>query len=179
MSRKEEEEENERRRRAIEATVSKFTDDSVPTLTVRDVLNIDREKTNVVFLDCREKDEREVAVIPGAVSASDFSAADGERDGGKETIVIAYCTIGYRSQKKVMELKKNYPKLKAYNLKGSIVAWTHEPDAPKLVLPSGEETNRVHTYGKTWALQRTDYISVVHKVPLLNVVKGLFARNKK
>ena len=160
--------------------MSKFTDDSVPTLTVRDVLNIDREKTNVMFLDCREKEEREVSVIPGAVSASDYSAADGERDGGKETIVIAYCTIGYRSQKKVMELKKNFPKLKAYNLKGSIVAWTHEAEAPKLVRPdTKEETNRVHTYGKNWALQRTDYISVVHKVPLLNVVKGLFARNKK
>ena len=162
--------ENARRVAAIEALVSKFADETVPAMRVKEVLEIlerDTEK-RVVFLDCRDAEERAVSVIPGAVS---------EYDDGKETIVICYCTIGYRSQKKVQELKKRNPDVKAYNLSGSIVAWTHDPRAPALVDPkTGKETKRVHTYGKTWALQRKDYEAVVHKAPLFSIVKGLFKK---
>ena len=162
--------ENARRVAAIEALVSKFADETVPAMRVKEVLEIlerDTEK-RVVFLDCRDAEERAVSAIPGAVS---------EYEDGKETIVICYCTIGYRSQKKVQELKKRNPDVKAYNLSGSIVAWTHDPRAPALVDPkTGKETKRVHTYGKTWALQRKDYEAVVHKAPLFSIVKGLFKK---
>ncbi len=174
-------EENARRVAAIEALVSKFADDTVPTMRVEQVLEIlerdddEKPRRTVVFLDCRDAEERAVSVIPGAVSEYDDDD-DGDED-GKETIVICYCTIGYRSQKKVQELKKRNPDVKAYNLSGSIVAWTHDPRAPALVDPkTGKETKRVHTYGKTWALQRKDYEAVVHKAPLFSIVKGLFKK---
>ena len=172
--------ENARRVAAIEALVSKFADETVPAMRVKEVLEIlerDTEK-RVVFLDCRDAEERAVSVIPGAVSEyDDGKEIKTEDDDGKETIVICYCTIGYRSQKKVQELKKRNPDVKAYNLSGSIVAWTHDPRAPALVDPkTGKETKRVHTYGKTWALQQKDYEAVVHKAPLFSIVKGLFKK---
>ena len=172
--------ENARRVAAIEALVSKFADETVPAMRVKEVLEIlerDNEK-RVVFLDCRDAEERAVSVIPGAVSEyDDGKEIKTEDEDGKETIVICYCTIGYRSQKKVQELKKRNPDVKAYNLSGSIVAWTHDPRAPALVDPkTGKETKRVHTYGKTWALQRKDYEAVVHKAPLFSIVKGLFKK---
>lgn len=189
-NREEEEElvkENARRRAALEATVAKFTDDAVPSMTVREVLNVinNQEKNankRVLFLDCREKEERAVSIIPGASSAEEFDDFE-EQDDGKETIVVCYCTIGYRSQKKVQELSKRLaqsrPDVKAYNLSGSIVAWTHETVAPKLLDPeTGKETNRVHTYGKTWALQSVEYESVVYKRPVFEVIKGLFFKKK-
>ncbi|CAL6325459.1 unnamed protein product [Bathycoccus prasinos] len=58
--------------------------------------------------------------------------------------------------------------------------WTHETDAPKLLDPkTGKETNRVHTYGKTWALQSVEYESVVYKRPVFEAVKGFFFKKKK
>lgn len=172
--------ENARRVAAIEALVSKFADETVPAMRVKEVLEIlerDTEK-RVVFLDCRDAEERAVSVIPGAVSEyDDGKEIKTEDDDGKETIVICYCTIGYRSQKKVQELKKRNPDVKAYNLSGSIVAWTHDARAPALVDPkTGKETKRVHTYGKTWALQQKDYEAVVHKAPLFSIIKGLFKK---
>ena len=143
-NREEEEEEelvkeNARRRAALETTVAKFTDDAVPSMTVREVLNVinnqeENAKRTVLFLDCREKEERAVSIIPGASSAEEFEDDfEKQQDDGKETIVVCYCTIGYRSQKKVQELSKRLarsrPDVKAYNLSGSIVAWTHETDA--------------------------------------------------
>ena len=194
-NREEEEEEelvkeNARRRAALETTVAKFTDDAVPSMTVREVLNVinnqeESAKRTVLFLDCREKEERAVSIIPGASSAEEFEDDfEKQQDDGKETIVVCYCTIGYRSQKKVQELSKRLarsrPDVKAYNLSGSIVAWTHETDAPKLLDPkTGKETNRVHTYGKTWALQSVEYESVVYKRPVFEAVKGFFFKKKK
>ena len=191
-TREEEEEltkENARRRAALETTVAKFTDDAVPSMTVREVLNVinnqEENAKRVLFLDCREKEERAVSIIPGASSAEEFEDDfEKQQDDGKETIVVCYCTIGYRSQKKVQELSKRLaqsrPDVKAYNLSGSIVAWTHETDAPKLLDPkTGKETNRVHTYGKTWALQSVEYESVVYKLPVFEAVKGFFFKKKK
>ena len=124
-------------------------------------------------------------LFDGKTSAEEFEDDfEKEQDDGKETIVVCYCTIGYRSQKKVQELSKRLarsrPDVKAYNLSGSIVAWTHETDAPKLLDPkTGKETNRVHTYGKTWALQSVEYESVVYKRPVFEAVKGFFFKKKK
>ena len=53
----------------------------------------------------REKEERAVSIIPGASSAEELEDDfEKQQDDGKETIVVCYCTIGYRSQKKVQEL---------------------------------------------------------------------------
>ena len=64
--------ENARRRAALETTVAKFTDDAVPSMTVREVLNVinnqeENAKRTVLFLDCREKEERACVDYTGRI----------------------------------------------------------------------------------------------------------------
>ena len=65
----------------------------------------------------------------------------------KESNMVVYCSIGYRSEKigeKLLRLGyKN-----VYNLYGSIFEWAN--DKYPLVGSNGKTTNRVHCYNKSW-----------------------------
>ncbi len=102
-------------------------------------------KGPVVIVDVREPEERAVSTIPGAIDKVTFEKHLEEYRG---TPTVVHCTIGYRSGLYVEELKGKG--LDALNLKGSIVAWAHE--GGKVVDRAGQETKRVHVYGKRWAL---------------------------
>ncbi len=49
---------------------------------------------DIVFIDVREPEERGVSTLPHALSVEDYLAAD---DAYEDHIILAYCTIGYRS----------------------------------------------------------------------------------
>ena len=89
-------------------------------------------------------------MIPGAVSKEEF-----ERDKSqyKGHVVIPYCTIGYRSGKYAEKLSGQG--WDARNLRGSILAWTHA--GRPLVDADGNDTKRVHVYGKKWDLAAEGY----------------------
>ena len=81
-----------------------------------------RNPRNLVVVDVRTEAERAVSVIKGAVTKEQYEAdVNGEYVGKK---IVAYCTIGYRSGKYVEKLIKDKG-VDAYNLRGSILAWTH------------------------------------------------------
>jgi sodium/bile acid cotransporter 7 len=105
-----------------------------------------------VLVDVRSDDEREVSTLPGAISKKEFEKHPG-RFAGRQ--VVTYCTIGYRSGRFTEALvKKGWD---AYNLRGSILSWTHvggELDQ------GGTSTRRVHVYGKTWNLVAEGYEAV-------------------
>eukprot|EP00239_Pterosperma_sp_CCMP1384_P003571 CAMPEP_0197850062 /NCGR_PEP_ID=MMETSP1438-20131217/14113_1 /TAXON_ID=1461541 /ORGANISM="Pterosperma sp., Strain CCMP1384" /LENGTH=192 /DNA_ID=CAMNT_0043463013 /DNA_START=211 /DNA_END=786 /DNA_ORIENTATION=+ len=113
----------------------------------------------VVVIDVRTPGEREVSIIPQAISRSEFEAH--KKDFEKHT-VVAYCTIGYRSGQYVQELLGEG--FNAFNLKGSILEWSLEGFA--LVDPNGKttgesaETKRVHVFGENWNLVGRDYEAV-------------------
>ena len=81
-------------------------------------------------------------------------------------------TVGYRSGKLAQDLVEK--KLDAYNLKGSILAWTHASlpltDRYEAVHGSAnvgegscgdpEGVKRVHTYSQAWAMQADGYEAV-------------------
>ena len=158
--------ENARRRAALETTVAKFTDDAVPSMTVREVLNVinnqeENAKRTVLFLDCREKEERAVSIIPGASSAEEFEDDfEKQQDDGKETIVVCYCTIGYRSSYAARALaadadlrqqlaaapspttaegsaREQAPRVRVHNLRGGVLAWAHAQREFLTVAPAG------------------------------------------
>ena len=105
----------------------------------------------VVLVDVRAPAEREVSIIPGAISEEAF---DPSQAAGKT--IVAYCTIGYRSGEWVE--KQRAAGVEARNFKGSVLAWSHA--GGRFVTPAGEPTQRVHVYGKLWDLLRHDYQSV-------------------
>ena len=116
-----------------------------------------RKTEEVVVVDVRGANEREVSMIAGAIPQDDFEArleADPEVFDGRK--VVFYCTLGHRSGLYTAKLRERG--LDAYNLKGSILAWTHA--GGELVdAETGETTKRVHVYGKNWDLAAGDYDS--------------------
>ncbi len=117
--------------------------ESVPEIKVEQLqrLKLDEAKADspYVLVDVRTKEESSVSLIPGAITKFDYEK---NRDRYGNRTVITYCTSGYRSEQYARELISQGAK--AINFKGSILEWCRD-DLP-LVTPTGDPTNRVHTY---------------------------------
>lgn len=142
------------RRAALETMVAEARQEfpQVPGVDVAGLERLRRER-EVVLVDVREPVEREVSMIPGAIPAERF---DAEREQHRDAVVVAYCTIGYRSGLWAEHLREQG--FDARNLEGSILGWTHA--GRPLVGPDGEPTRRVHVYGERWNLAAEGYEAV-------------------
>jgi rhodanese-related sulfurtransferase len=119
---------------------------SVPVISV-DELNDKKQKLRI--FDARERAEYDVSHIPGAVfvgyqqfNQKIFDALP------KDTPIVLYCSIGYRSEKIGEKLlKQGFTKV--YNLYGSIFEWVNK--GYPVVNPQGTTIAKVHTYNKDWS----------------------------
>jgi rhodanese-related sulfurtransferase len=105
-----------------------------------------------LLVDVRTGAEREVSIIPGAITPEELDALGDEAAG---RTIVTYCTIGYRSGLHAEELRRRG--LDARNLAGSILAWTH---AGLPLEHDGAPTRRVHVYGERWNLAADGYEAV-------------------
>lgn len=144
---------------------------AVPTISPRDLYIAMQQvppASALVLVDVRTPEEVAVSSLPGAVTAAAFQARRRElRE--QDALVVAYCTIGYRSSQFVQELLSDG--FRARNLEGSVLAWTHER-LPLVVGGAGAgaqaaPTTRVHVFGKQWELQEESYQAVMFRRPLL------------
>jgi rhodanese-related sulfurtransferase len=107
----------------------------------------DNRRPAPLLLDVRTPEEWNVSHLAGArrvdPSASVESAADGVP---KETPIVTYCAVGYRSGAMAMKLRAaGFTKVR--NLEGSIFEWANE----RRPLVRGEEqVSVVHPYNKLW-----------------------------
>lgn len=107
----------------------------------------------VVLIDVRDQRERQVSVIPGAITQEQFEQ---QAEDLAEKTLVAYCTAGYRSGAFAAERTKHgQPCL---SLKGGILAWCHQ-NRP-LVKPDGQPTYEVHVHGRMWNLVDAPYRGV-------------------
>ena len=120
----------------------------IPELTV-DELRALQAQENVQLVDVRTPDEQVVSMIPGAITAREF---EDNRKSYEGATVVTYCTIGGRSGKYAGQLVAEG--LKACNLKGAILAWTHGGGG--LVDTEGA-TKRVHVHDRKFALTAEGY----------------------
>lgn len=97
-----------------------------------------------VLVDVREKKEIAVSRIPGALTVKEFEK---QKSSLKGSVIVPYCTIGYRSGLYTAKLRKQG--FDAYNLVGGVLAWAFE--GQRFDGPHGE-TDSVHVYGKEWNL---------------------------
>lgn len=111
------------------------------------------EKEDIILVDNREKSERAVSMIPGAISVREFE--ENIKRYANDTVVV-YCTIGERSGHRSKKLRKQ--NINALNLKGGVLAWAHAEGT--FVDSQGETTNKVHVYGSKWDLLPEDYSAV-------------------
>ena len=169
-----------RRAAEVEAMVAEFSSPSVPEITAEALMAQMRDAGTgnpkpYVLVDVRTADERVVSAIPGSISSleyeSDFDAKY------RHERVVAYCTIGYRSGKYVEKLIQEKG-VDAYNLRGSVLAWTHAAGELAEDGGSGAPTKRVHTFGKKWALAAGGYESVWFNAPVVSYVKNLLFRRR-
>lgn len=126
--------------------VNKVLNYSVEVIGVQE-LNKNMDK--YVLLDIRELEEYTTSHIPGAIYfGSDKPKYQVLDDIPKDTPIVVYCSIGYRSEKMGEKLlKRGYTNVQ--NLYGSIFEWAN--CGYPLEDPMEHATQAVHTYNKRWS----------------------------
>jgi sodium/bile acid cotransporter 7 len=121
-----------------------------PQITVEEYAAL-ADSGAVVLVDVRERRERRISIIPGAITRSEFEK---RRDQYADRLVVVYCTIGYRSGEYTEEIMDS---VRAANLIGGVLAWAH---AGKRFVKGGQPTRKVHVYGRKWNLLPAGYSAV-------------------
>ena len=108
------------------------------------------EKKNVVFVDSREKSEFEVSHIEGAIWVGyENPKLKNLKDVPKESEIVVYCSVGYRSEKIAEQLgQKGFKNVS--NLYGGIFEWKNQ--GMPVVNSDNQSTEEVHAYNKVWGL---------------------------
>ncbi len=103
----------------------------------------------VYILDIRAPEEFEVSHLKGALRLGyEHKQWDLLDQIAKEDTILAYCTVGYRSQKVVKALREQGYE-NAYNLKGGLFEWIHQG---RPIYRNGQQTKAVHTYNQSWGM---------------------------
>jgi sodium/bile acid cotransporter 7 len=120
-------------------------------LTPRQAMDLIADQ-KAIFIDTREQQERQVSMLPGAISVEEFLSNYESYD---DHVKVAYCTISYRSGKFAEKYQND--RIPVYNLRGGMLAWLHE--GGKVYDQTGE-TDRIHIYGEKWNLAPEGYEAV-------------------
>ena len=91
----------------------------VPEITAEQLL-LRIAKDDLVLVDVRQAHEREVSMLPGAISSQEFEQ---NRSAYQGKTVVTYCKVGHRSG--LYAQKLHATGCDVLNLKGAILAWTH------------------------------------------------------
>lgn len=102
-----------------------------------------------IFLDAREPNEYSISHLKGAVPVGyDHFQMANVSHLPKDTPIVVYCSVGYRSEKIAEKLKAaGYTKVS--NLYGGIFEWVNQKNT---VYDTDGETQRVHAYDRTWGI---------------------------
>lgn len=132
--------------KAYDLMLSGMLSHSVKEISVKEASDI----KDAIFLDSREKKEYQVSHLPKAkwvgYDSLDLSALDKVP---KDSKIIVYCSVGYRSEKVSEKIKaKGFTDVQ--NLYGGIFEWVNQGN--KVVDPNGYETPKVHAYSMIWGI---------------------------
>ncbi len=122
---------------------------TVPVIHSDEVLKRKQENENLIILDTRSIREFAVSHIQGAqfIDYDSFSPEDVAAL-PKDSEIIVYCSIGYRSERIGEKLiGQGYEDVK--NLYGGIFAWKNTDH--DVINESGSVTDSVHTYNRKWS----------------------------
>jgi rhodanese-related sulfurtransferase len=120
------------------------------TVTEISVDSLAKCSSNVVLLDAREPEEYKVSHMQRAIHVgyNDFNM-DAVKAVAKESAIVVYCSVGYRSEKVAEKLKAaGYNNVS--NLYGGIFEWKNQQH--DVVDEQGAVTEKVHAYSKLWGI---------------------------
>jgi len=131
----------------VENTIS-FT---IPLIGVEELKEIQNE---VYIFDTRKKEEFDLSHIKGAAYLG-YDDFDAQRLGDlpKNSKIVLYCSIGYRSEK-IGEKLQSLGYTNVHNLYGSMFDWVNR--GYEVIDQKGNATKKVHTYNKKWSRWVTD-----------------------
>lgn len=114
----------------------------VPQISADSLKNI-----SSVILDTREKEEFEISHIKNAINVgyNDFSL-DPLNAIEKDTTIIVYCSVGYRSSK-IAQILIDAGFKDVRNLNGGIFKWVNQNNE---IVNHSVKTDSLHTYNKRW-----------------------------
>lgn len=105
--------------------------------------------TPVVLLDTRSEKEFRVSHLPGArLVAFDYFSAGAVSAIPKDSEIVVYCSVGYRSER-IGEKLQALGYTKVHNLYGGIFEWANQG---RPVYEGQKKTNRVHAYSRAWGI---------------------------
>ena len=121
---------------------------TIPLISVEELKKVENTKKPLLILDAREENEFNVSHIINAkhVGYNHFKIK-GLKGIDKETTVIVYCAVGYRSEKIGEKLKKAGFK-KVINLEGGIFDWVNK--GYPVYNNKGKETKKTHGFNESW-----------------------------
>ena len=133
---------------SISELLDKYNHSHVPYITVQELA---MPKTNALILDVREAYEYKTSHIKNAVFVGYDTFKIDSVQGmllNKDEKIAVYCSVGIRSEKIALQLKKaGYTNV--YNLYGGIFEWKN--NGFKVFDAEEKETENVHVSSKYWA----------------------------
>lgn len=107
----------------------------------------DKSKPAPLLLDVRTSEEWNVSHLPGARQVEPKSPVESVTAGiAKETPIVTYCAVGYRSAEMAKRLKAaGFTNVR--NLEGSIFQWANER---RPLVQNEQPASRVHPYNNLW-----------------------------
>lgn len=119
---------------------------SVPAISCE---QLSEKLERVVLLDAREQAEYDVSHIKNAKHVGYKTFAEGALAGiSKDSTIVVYCSVGYRSEK-IGERLKALGFANVYNLHGGIFEWVNQGNS---VFNGIGETDSIHAYSKVWGI---------------------------
>ncbi|APY01316.1 rhodanese-like domain-containing protein [Lacinutrix venerupis] len=134
--------------KTIDDLLKQYNDKGVPYISVEELA---MPKTKAIIFDTREPKEYKVSHLKNAVCVGydDFDLASIEKNyPNKNEKIVVYCSLGIRSETIGEKLKKaGYTNV--YNLYGGIFEWKNKDFS--VVDIQNNETEKIHTFNKTWS----------------------------
>ena len=131
----------------VEALIERDFPD-IPSVTTTQLAALLDGPVNVILLDARAPDEYAVSHLEGAHLATSVAEARAAlREAADDSVVVAYCSVGYRSARLTEALRADGLD-NVYNLRGSIFAWANEG---RTLYHGAERVDRVHPFTDQWS----------------------------
>ncbi len=117
------------------------------TVSEIDVSTAKNNLGSATFLDARPEEEYNVSHIENAIRVG-YDNFDINKIAylKRDTPIVVYCSVGYRSEKVAEQLQTNGFK-NVYNLYGGLFEWVNQ-DQP--IYKGEKETDSIHAYNKVW-----------------------------
>jgi rhodanese-related sulfurtransferase len=130
----------------FERMADQMAEGGTPNMSIE---TLREQRQNVILLDTRARAEYDVSHIPGArwVGYDDFTP-ERVADLSRDTTVVVYCSVGYRSER-IGEKLRDAGFSRVYNLHGSIFKWVNL--GYPITDDQGRRTNRIHGYDAKWS----------------------------